>query len=139
MKFDFSYGIIPIRRTENCLQVLLVQHQSGHWAFPKGHAELGETPQQTAVRELKEETGLGIKFFYPFEEEITENYFFKFQGSLIKKQVTYFVAEVEGNITLQQDEIKDSRWLEFPEALLLIDFKESRTIAGKVFNRIGNF
>lgn len=38
--------------------VLLVRYRSGAWAFPKGHVESGETPEQTAVREVQEETGV---------------------------------------------------------------------------------
>ena len=36
---------------------LLIQHQAGHWAFPKGHANPGESPAETARREFAEETG----------------------------------------------------------------------------------
>lgn len=39
-------------------RVLLVRYRSGAWAFPKGHLEAGETPEQTAVREVREETGV---------------------------------------------------------------------------------
>ena len=61
MKKEFSFGIVPLQCVNEQWQVLLVQHQAGHWAFPKGHAEIGEEPKQTAERELLEETGLVAK------------------------------------------------------------------------------
>ena len=60
-------------------EYLLLHYESGHWDFPKGKIEEGETPEQAALRELKEETGIedaeilpgfteGIKYFFHREE-----------------------------------------------------------------------
>ena len=46
-------------------QVLLVRYRSGDWAFPKGHIEGSETPEQTAVREVQEETGVRARILGP--------------------------------------------------------------------------
>ncbi len=51
-------GGVVLRRVGDELEVLLVRYHSGDWAFPKGHIEAGETPRQTAVREVQEETGV---------------------------------------------------------------------------------
>ena len=48
---DFSCGVIPYRVVDGTRQFLLIQHKAGHWAFPKGHPEAGETNLQTARRE----------------------------------------------------------------------------------------
>ena len=58
MKQEASFGIIPIRQTPDGRRYLLVQHRKGHWGFPKGKAEPGEQPLETALRELAEETGI---------------------------------------------------------------------------------
>ena len=57
---DQSFGVVPVRDDAKTgeQEFLLVQHQAGHWGFPKGHLEPGETPVQAAGRELAEETGL---------------------------------------------------------------------------------
>lgn len=60
MKREVSYGIVPLRYMEGGWQILLIRHHAGHWTFPKGHADRGESPQQTAERELREETGLAV-------------------------------------------------------------------------------
>ena len=63
MTLEFSYGIIPFKYDSHGVKVLLIQHLCGHWAFPKGGAELNEHPIDTAQRELKEETNLDVKRF----------------------------------------------------------------------------
>ena len=57
MKQEKSCGCIVLdKRT-----VLLIKHNSGHWDFPKGHVEGEESEVETAIREVKEETGLDIE------------------------------------------------------------------------------
>lgn len=129
VKKDFSYGIIPLRLVEGTWQVLLVQHINGHyWAFPKGHAEQGESPSQAAVRELKEETGLEVLEFLPLE--ITpEHYNFTHQGELIEKTVAYFVAKVGGEISMQTEELEGVVWVPLSEASDRVTYENSREIA----------
>ncbi|NJO79196.1 MAG: NUDIX domain-containing protein [Cyanobacteria bacterium RM1_2_2] len=55
---DLSFGIVPLLQQNGEHLFLLVQHQAGHWSFPKGHAEADETPLQAACREFEEETGI---------------------------------------------------------------------------------
>lgn len=127
MRKERSFGIIPLRRHHDDWEVLLVRHGKGHWAFPKGHAELRENPQETASRELFEETGLRVVRFLPFEP-LEETYFFTWEKERIHKTVLYFLAEVEGEIRLQDDEISDHRWLSLDEAEKFVTFPEARRI-----------
>ena len=131
MLFDNSYGIVPLRRNGEEWQVLLVQHMSGHWAFPKGHAEKGETDQQAAERELKEETGLSVQS-YLSKLNFYEDYKFRFNGQLISKKVTYLLAVVEGEVVLQEIEIKASLWVPLLEAESKMTFKEGKSLCRKV-------
>ena len=126
-KKDQSYGIIPLRFQGSYWEVFLVQHQAGHWSFPKGHQDPGETPLQTAERELKEETGLLIlRVLTP--EPLKEQYSFIHKGKKIDKTVDYFLALVEGDVTIQQIEIKDSQWLSIIDAQKRITFKEGQRL-----------
>lgn len=127
IKKEISYGVVPLRVHEHEWQVLLIQHHSGHWSFPKGHPDLGEIPQQTAERELKEETGLTIQRFLS-SDPLIESYFFSLHGKRISKSVHYYLALVEGNVLIQEKEIKDSRWISLPNALDQISFKEGKQI-----------
>ena len=59
MKREKSCGAVVYRYNNDVLEVLLIRHRfGGHWSFPKGHVEEGENEFQTALREVKEETGL---------------------------------------------------------------------------------
>lgn len=131
MKKENSYGIVPLRFHEGCWQVLLVKHHAGHWAFPKGHADRGESPQQTAERELREETGLAV-LRYLFSDSMSESYIFTFQGERISKTVQYFIALVRGSLVIQEGEIEASQWLDLPAAQLHITFKEGKRICQQV-------
>lgn len=127
IKKETSYGIIPLRIHQHEWQILLIQHHSGHWSFPKGHPDLGETPKQTAERELNEETGLTIQRFLS-PDPFIENYFFTLRGERISKSVHYFMALVEGIVLIQEKEIKNSRWTSLSEALDQVSFKEGKHI-----------
>jgi bis(5'-nucleosidyl)-tetraphosphatase len=137
MKHDNSYGIIPLRLKKGEWQVLLVQHHAGHWAFPKGHADKGETHQQAAERELEEETGLKVKS-YLSQETLLEHYMFRWQGELISKQVTYYAALVEGTVLLQEKEIQASEWLSLPQAEEKMTFKEGKKLIHQVQKLLNN-
>src|SRR5262245_48778919 len=111
MKHEKSFGVIPLKKHKGEWKVLLINHKKGSfWAFPKGHAEPGETPEQSAARELFEETGLKIVRKLT-EKTLSETYHFRREAWLIKKTVLYFVAEVKGKIVLQPGEVYDCRWV----------------------------
>lgn len=131
MKKEHSYGIIPLRIRQHEWQILLVQHHAGHWAFPKGHANPDETPKQTAERELKEETGLTIRRFLS-PDSLDESYFFTVDGQRISKTVHYFLALVEGDVAIQESEIKESQWTSLPQALDCITFNEGKRVCLQV-------
>jgi bis(5'-nucleosidyl)-tetraphosphatase len=137
MKKENSYGIVPLRIHHKAWQILLIQHHAGHWAFPKGHAEPGETSQQTAERELREETGLTIQRFLS-PDPLIESYFFTFRGEKISKTVQYFLALVQGNVVIQELEIKSSQWLTLPEALEKVTFKEGKRLCLQTIELLRN-
>ncbi|MEB3272419.1 MAG: NUDIX domain-containing protein, partial [Prochlorothrix sp.] len=129
---DSAYGLIPVWTTpEGDRRYLLILHQKGHWAFPKGHAEPGESPLETARREVEEETGLTDLVIVP-DQTFVEHYEFtqdKVPPVQIAKTVTYFLAHVQstadGNpppIVLQEAEVAQYRWCSATEAESLITF-----------------
>ena len=127
MKKENSYGIVPLRFQQNEWEILLIQHQGGHWAFPKGHLESGESPLQAAERELQEETALSIAKFLS-QDPLTETYFFTFRGERIFKTVHYFLALVTGEVVIQEEEIKGFQWVLLKEAEKYITFKEGKRV-----------
>ena len=113
-------------------EVFLIQHnRSGYWGFPKGHAEVDETPEQAAFRELKEETNLEpVRILQ--KEPLMEQYTFMMDGERIFKRVSYFIAEVGGTVELQSQEIHDGRWVLLPEALTQLTHQEGKSLLAQV-------
>ena len=122
---DYSFGIIPIRYVDKRVEFLLIKHQLGHWGFPKGHLEGSETAQQAALRELQEETNLTVKKIHT-KGPIIENYTFEWGEEIFNKEVQYWLATVVGEIKLQEQEIQESSWLNYEEALERCEYKESK-------------
>ncbi len=129
---DECFGIVPIFGKGADSLFLLIQHQAGHWAFPKGHANPGESPAETARREFAEETG--ISDFEMLEKpSFTEHYSFLKDGEPIDKTVTYFLGFVNSmEVVLQVEEVQNSAWVSGEEALKLITFDANRRMFGEV-------
>jgi bis(5'-nucleosidyl)-tetraphosphatase len=136
MNKEFCFGIIPLKRTEDDWKVFLVKHNKGHWGFPKGHSLLDESPEQIACREVFEETGLSVTKFLQVSP-LTEKYIFQDENKTIDKSVTYFLAEVKGDVKLLNKEVCDSKWVCFDEALELLTFEQAKEVcieAMKILN-----
>lgn len=125
---DESFGIIPILRQGDTYSFLLIQHQAGHWGFPKGHAVEGESPVQAACREFVEETGISE---YALLEGVSfsESYTFTKKGKTFDKTVTYFLALVKSaTVKYQQEEIQNYTWADRESAIALITYDPSKQI-----------
>ena len=132
MKKEESFGIIPLSKKNGQWEVFIVQlKHSRFWGFPKGHPEKGETPKETAKRELKEETNLGVVRFIQ-ELPLTEQYQFSSGGVPISKSVQYFLAEAQGEVILQEHEIQNGSWVTFSEFALKATHTESKAILKEV-------
>lgn len=133
---ETSYGILAVRMVHNHWEIFLVKHQKGHWAFPKGHAEEGETPKETAARELEEETGGKVIRFLDLPP-LEEHYSFQSNGDVIEKTNRYFFAEVEGaGSSRQEKEIAACKWLSFEEAIQLITFPEAKKVLQEASSKL---
>ena len=126
---DFSFGVIPIYNKNGVPMFLLIQHQheyGGHWAFPKGHMEEGETEREAALRELKEESGVE-DVVLDEKIEILEKYSFVQDEKQINKTVKYFLGFVnKEDVDTSKGEIHDAIWLTYEEALSKITFLEGK-------------
>lgn len=80
----------------------------GTWAFPGGYVETKETPKQTAVREVKEETGLDFNPIKEFYEEAFED-----------KMIYKFLGHAIGKVKIQEAEVLDCGWFSYEEAMKL--------------------
>ena len=124
MKYEKSCGAVIFDGDK----ILVIQQAEGHWGFPKGHVEEGETEVQTAIREIKEETNLDViineKFRYVETYSPKED---------VKKDVVFFVAKkIGGEIIAQEEEVQNIIWLGYEEALEKLTFESSKNVLEKV-------
>lgn len=122
------FGIVPLTYRAGYWEVFLVRHlNGGHWSFPKGHEEKGESPKETAERELKEETGMEV-ICYLDTPYVVEKYQFHHEGILVDKTVRFYLAEVTPSYTLQAEEIVEAKWLPINEIVEYVTFEEERKL-----------
>ncbi|HLD85514.1 MAG TPA: bis(5'-nucleosyl)-tetraphosphatase [archaeon] len=127
---EISAGVVLFRKEQDKVYYLLLHYQSGHWDFPKGHVEKGEHLQQTAIRELKEETGIGdAELLNGFKEEVS--YFFKKGNKVINKKVVFFAAETMQKEVVLSSEHAGYKWLPYKEALAQATFKNAKQVLEK--------
>ena len=122
MKQEKSCGAV-IFAEENTNRNYLVLHSTqGHTTLCKGHVEGRETEHETAVREIREETGLTVDFIDGFREVITYS---PYPGC--RKDVVFFLARVSGGtLTCQPEEVADARFLPFEGALAALTHGSDR-------------
>lgn len=129
----FSAGGIVIRRTPRGAELVLgrrIRDATGAaWSLPKGTPDDGETPEQTALREVTEETGLEVRIL----ESIGDiHYRFVRDGRRIQKTVHYFLMEPTGGDLSEHDhEFEDVRWFALAEAETVMRFRTEREIVAR--------
>jgi bis(5'-nucleosidyl)-tetraphosphatase len=124
---ELSAGIIltKIGYKGNHNEVLLLRHATGHWDFPKGNIEFGETEVQAASRELREETGISHFRLLPnFKRTIT--YYYRRNQRPILKKVTLFLGTTNEKSIVLSDEHVDYSWKYLDQSLCLLKYKNSR-------------
>ncbi|SDW15045.1 NUDIX domain-containing protein [Marininema mesophilum] len=112
---EISAGGVVYRRVQGELEILLIEDRYSRWTLPKGKKEEGETDEETALREILEETGVQGKICERLET-IRYRYFHPQYGD-IAKEVHYFLVEADdGTVTPQLSEITGATWLSPAEA-----------------------
>lgn len=130
MSLEKSAGAIIFHKTRDKIEYLLLKHELGHWDFPKGHIERGESLLNTACREVEEETGLTKIVFIPeFKERIT--YFYKLDDTGRFKVVTFFLAETKSKKVKISREHKGYRWVRYDTATKTLEFKDQKELLKK--------
>jgi bis(5'-nucleosidyl)-tetraphosphatase len=120
-----SAGAVLFTNRDGGRKYLLLRYPAGHWDFPKGNMERGETEKETAIREVKEETGLeNLKLIDGFRRQI--EYFYRRDGKSIHKQVVYLLAEPPSATVKLSFEHQDFGWFKFPEALEKVTYANSK-------------
>jgi len=105
------------------------ERDSRTWTLPKGTPNEGETVEQTALREVAEETGLQVRISAPLD---SIEYWFVLGGTRIHKTVHYFLMEPTGGDLADHDhEFEEVRWVRFDDAPTLLTFDTERALVAK--------
>ena len=110
MKFEFSAGGVVFKKQDGQTLILVAQHSGHHgWVFPKGLIDKDEKKEDTAVREVKEETGIEGKIIAPLKPM---SFWYQWEGEKKKKTVYYFVMEaIGGDISNHDFEMEKVEWI----------------------------
>jgi 8-oxo-dGTP pyrophosphatase MutT (NUDIX family) len=111
-------GAVAFRKRGERVEFLVVTSSNGqHWVLPKGHIDPGESPQQTALRELAEEAGVGGEILSPLAVKT-----FHVPGETARVQ--YFL--VRATETRPAEEERTLAWLGAEEAVTRLSFDDAR-------------
>jgi 8-oxo-dGTP pyrophosphatase MutT (NUDIX family) len=129
VKRELSAGGVVLRASEGSVEVAVVSPRQGVLALPKGHPEPGESLEQAATREVREETGLVAE---PAEQLGEVRYWYTLAGERVLKRVAFFLfAYRSGSIADHDDEVESAAWVPLERAPELLSYKGEREMAAK--------
>lgn len=128
MEYEKSCGAVVYRKFHGNIELLLIKNANGgHWSFPKGHVEPNETEEETAKREIMEETGIDVIIDTTFRQVITYT-----PKKDISKDVVYFLAKaINYDYIPQEEEIAQINWVEINHASTILSFENDKQIVNK--------
>jgi 8-oxo-dGTP pyrophosphatase MutT (NUDIX family) len=119
---------------EICLAARRTRRGELAWGLPKGLVEPDEAPEDAAVREVLEETGLQAEL----EDDLgTIRYFYVWEGVRVRKQVRFFLMRATGgDITNHDDEMEDVRWFAARRAAKRASYRGEREVIERAVERL---
>lgn len=132
LRFQVSSGGIIFRRRGGKVEIALIAVKGGNvWCLPKGIVDKGENPEETALREVREETGLTGRILGRIGS-ISYWYFIKEENAKCKKTVDFYLMEYEKGSTKDHDwEVDEASWVPIEEAAERASYKGDRRIIEK--------
>jgi len=129
MKNETSAGAILYQNAKEPMYLLL-HYGAGHWDFPKGHIEEGETEIDTVKREVKEETSIdNISIIKGFRKKMS--YKFQSNGDLVSKVVWFYLARTNSRQVKLSFEHQGYEWLSYDQALERLTFRNAKQLLVK--------
>lgn len=124
MRETTAGGVVWRRNKEGGIEILLLQDVKGRWSIPKGHIEEGESPKETAEREITEETGLQEMRIMNWLGKTSFRY--RRQNSLVLMTTQIYLVEAKGDTkNIQKEDIyKSLEWLPASKAVEVIEYDD---------------
>jgi len=137
MPQEKSCGAVVFKKQKDTsVKYLLLHYGAGHWDFPKGKQEKNEKEEQTALREIKEETGIeDVEILDGFHEAI--KYFYKKDGETVYKEVTFFLAQSPREDVKLSSEHIGYAWVGYEHAYKKLTFNNSKELLEKANKFLG--
>ena len=140
--FEKSAGAVLFRQSNGETKYLLLHYIGGHWDFPKGHIEKGESEMAAMKREIAEETGIGqlaiaiafrssVRYFYRAKDKEKESRKKDGRSLNVFKKVVYYLAETNESAVRISAEHTGYEWLAYDDALARITFRDGKRILKK--------
>lgn len=128
---EYSAGLVLFYQEQNNREYLILHYTAGHWDFPKGHIEEGESKHQAALRELKEETGLEATILEGFEDSFSYWHRFPKTQELAHKTVYFFIAQATSKEVVLSHEHIGYAWLPFQKACEQLTYENAQELLKK--------
>ena len=134
MKMEKSCGAVVYRLENGCPLYLIERMALGHTSIPKGHVEGNETEEETALREIREETNLSVQLDTGFRHLVSYS-----PQPGVMKDVVFFVARaLEGEMINQECEVSALEWMPLDAAIAAVTYvtdKETLRLADAYITR----
>lgn len=127
--YQQSAGGVVFKKEGNLFYVALIAVKNKTiWTLPKGLIDEGETVEESAIREVREETGLSGEIVKRIGEK-SYWFYLKEKNAKCRKKVTYFLIRYEsGNIDNYCWEVDEARWVEINDAIKMVSYKSDKDI-----------
>ena len=129
MRYIKSCGFIVYKAENNENFYLIIKSHNGDVGFPKGHMEPGENELQTAIRELKEETGMDVDTIHDFRYQI--EYSLPHVPDAMKQTVYFLGKCASDDIIIQETEVASAEFVTYDKAIEKLTFEETKIMLKK--------
>ncbi|HQB32770.1 MAG TPA: NUDIX domain-containing protein [Erysipelotrichaceae bacterium] len=133
MSKEKSCGAVIFTRDNGVLKFVLIEDLEGNYGFPKGHMEENETEQQTALREVKEETGLSVEIIDGFK---TFDVYLAYRNKVVKTVIYFLATYSDQPLVAQKEEVKSAILLPFKQCLKALRFKGAKRVLSEAYDFI---